>query len=493
MIEVETQGTEVALVGTEIDVSTQAVKAEVVDLGKLDVTVAKREYVIVGDDIYIPQLYDDAPQWMKDLVQIVVDVSISTNNQGLINELNSALDQFAVSYVPLNQYTQSILDLGNEDSRINALIETLNSNYNDGLSEANAQIINLQSTKASKDEVVSQVIQTIAAQLADDTSNIGATVKRIDQAIANESSSRALSFEVLTASLEDTNLGVTANATAMQALNVYVGLDSTSNPNNTGLLADVAILQKQNDGIIETVTGTYDVMLNPQDPDLAELVTTAEPYASWKLNDGTGITVRLNHIGDVYIKYSVTSNGARQYIASYKFIRTTVDVTDAHHSTDADGFTWALIVDQAAQDAYNQALNAYDLADNKRRVFVNTPTIPYDVGDLWVRVVSGSNQIWKSTTARSSGLFVSNDWSLASTDDAATTELQTGLANGTTTIKLTNAYVGTTPLTDYLTSEIDGKIGVYSGTSEPVAGQPSGVSTNDLYLWFTTQTASGNI
>ena len=68
MIEVETQGTEVALVGTEIDVSTQAVKAEVVDLGKLDVTVAKREYVIVGDDIYIPQLYDDAPQWMKDLV-----------------------------------------------------------------------------------------------------------------------------------------------------------------------------------------------------------------------------------------------------------------------------------------------------------------------------------------------------------------------------------------------------------------------------------------
>lgn len=236
MIEANVETTEV-VIANDIEVtSTSDVTAEVVDLGDLDITVAKREYVITGDDIYIPVLYDDAPQWMKDLVQVVVDVSIETGNQDLINDMTAMLQNFAVRYVPLNQYTQTILDLSDEDSRINALITTLNSNFSDGLSQSNAQIIELQLTKANKDEVVAQIIQTIAAQLADNTSNIGATIGRIDQAIANETSARALSFQVLTASLEDTNLDVQANATATHILNTYVGIE-LGVPNGTGLLA----------------------------------------------------------------------------------------------------------------------------------------------------------------------------------------------------------------------------------------------------------------
>ncbi len=237
MIEVETQTTEVEVINNVEVTSTSQVEVETVDLSDLDITVAKKEYVITGDDIYIPMLYDDAPQWMKDLVQLVVDVSISSGNQNLINDLSTMLQDFAVSYVPLNQYTQTILDLGDEDTRINALIETLNSNFNDGLSTANAQIISLQLTKASKDEVVAQVIQTIAAQLADGTSNIGSTIGRIDQAIANETSARALSLQTLTASLEDTNLDVTANAEVIQNALAYVGIDEAGASTGTGLSA----------------------------------------------------------------------------------------------------------------------------------------------------------------------------------------------------------------------------------------------------------------
>ena len=237
MIEVETQTTEVEIVNNIEVTSTDQVEVETVDLSNLDITVAKKEYVITGDDIYIPMLYDDAPQWMKDLVQVVVDVSISSGNQSLINNMNAILQDFAVSYVPLNQYTQSILDLGDEDTRINALLETLNSNFNNGLSEANAQIISLQMTKASKDEVVAQVIQTIAAQLADGASNIGSTIGRIDQAIADETSARALSLQTLTASLEDTNLDVTANAEVIQNALAYVGIDEAGASTGTGVSA----------------------------------------------------------------------------------------------------------------------------------------------------------------------------------------------------------------------------------------------------------------
>lgn len=237
MIEIETQTTEVEVINNVEVTGTSQVEVETVDLSDLDITVAKKEYVITGDDIYIPMLYDDAPQWMKDLVQVVVDVSISSGNQSLINNMNAILQDFAVSYVPLNQYTQTILDLGDEDTRINALIETLNSNFNDGLSEANAQIISLQLTKASKDEVVAQVIQTIAAQLADGASNIGSTIGRIDQAIADETSARALSLQTLTASLEDTNLDVTANAEVIQNALAYVGIDEAGASTGTGLSA----------------------------------------------------------------------------------------------------------------------------------------------------------------------------------------------------------------------------------------------------------------
>lgn len=472
MIEVETQTTEVEVINNVEVTSTSQVEVETVDLSDLDITVAKKEYVITGDDIYIPMLYDDAPQWMKDLVQVVVDVSISSGNQNLINDLSTMLQAFAVSYVPLNQYTQTILDLGDEDTRINALIETLNSNFNDGLSTANAQIISLQLTKASKDEVVAQVIQTIAAQLADGASNIGSTIGRIDQAIANETSARATSFQVLTSSLEDTNLDVTANATATHALNTYVGLELGA-PNGTGLLADVEILQKQNDGVIETTTGTYDVMISPENPDLAQLVVTAEPYVTWKASDVTGIDTRLAHIGDVYVKYADTTNGAKEYVASYKFIRTVVDSTSPY-ATDTDGFTWALIVDQAAQDAYEQALSAYDLADGKRRVFVTIPSGPYDIGDLWTKAVTGGSMLYKSTATRASG-YNAGDWVVA--DDA-------GL-----NVFVSDVY---TPGVTSLQNQIDGKIESWYtvSTSDPKTAWTDSATRvkHNGDMWYQTDT-----
>ena len=240
VVEVDTQGFEdieirnsnlmVAGIDNNHDVQVE-------DLDDLDITVAKKEYVITGDDIYIPQFYDDAPQWMKDLVSLVVDVSMSTNNMTLINDMNSMLQEFAVSYVPLNQYTQSILDLGNEDMRLNALIETLNSNFDNGLSEANAQIISLQMTKASKDEVVAQVIQTLAAQLSNPNSNLGATVVSLDQAIVAEQTARAKSFNALTASLESIDGSIAANAEILDSALAYVGIDEAGASTGTGLSA----------------------------------------------------------------------------------------------------------------------------------------------------------------------------------------------------------------------------------------------------------------
>ena len=238
MIEVETPQ-EIEVVSNGIDVEARSLDVEVVDLKELDVTVAKREFIITGDDIYVPKLYEDAPQWMKDLVQLVVNSAVDTGNASTLAQLASMLSQFATSYVPLNQYTQSILDLSNADANIHTVIETLNSNYNNELSQANAQIISLQNTKASKDEVVTQVVNTLAAQLANPTSSLGAAIGNLQQTVVNNQNANALSMQTLTASLEDVSGNVSSNATVINNALAYVGINSAGASTGTGLSAYV--------------------------------------------------------------------------------------------------------------------------------------------------------------------------------------------------------------------------------------------------------------
>lgn len=305
------------------------------DLDDLDITVAKKEYVITGDDIYIPQLYDDAPQWMKDLVWLVVDVSMTTNSTKLINDMNAMLQEFAVSYVPLNQYTQSILDLGNEDMRLNALIETLNSNFSNGLSNANAQIIDLQMTKASKDEVLAQVIQTLAAELANPDSNLGATVVRLEQAIVTEQTARATSFEALTASMESIDGSITANAEVLENALAYVGIDEAGASTGTGLSA-----------YLEASDGT----IGGADSQLANTIrVTAEGVESkWAYNSIVNINgvYRKSGFGLTTNNFSGNGTQANPYTSEFwidatklKFTNSAATGRTAPFTIDASGAT----------------------------------------------------------------------------------------------------------------------------------------------------------
>ena len=232
MTEISTVQTEVTPLDVEVTASNSVEIATAEDA--LDVTITKKEYKIVGDEVYIAKLYDDAPQWMKDLVQLVVDNTVEQSNIQLLNDVVEQLNQFATSYVPLNTYTQQILDLSNADASMHTLIETINSNFNNGLDEANAQIIGLENTKASKDEVIAQVLTTISSELATPTSNLGATIANLQQSIVDGDSANADSITTLTSVLEGE---VDARASAVQTLNTYVGIDSAGASTGTGLSA----------------------------------------------------------------------------------------------------------------------------------------------------------------------------------------------------------------------------------------------------------------
>lgn len=422
VVEVDTQGFEDIeirnnnLIVTGVD-STQEVHVE--DLDDLDITVAKKEYTITGDDIYIPQFYDDAPQWMKDLVNLVVDVSMSTNNMTLINDMNKMLQEFAVSYVPLNQYTQSIVNLGNEDMRLNALLETLNSNFNNGLSNANAQIISLQMTKASKDEVVAQVIQTLSAQLANPNSNLGATIGRLDQAIVTEQTARATSFRTLTASMESTNGEIAAKAEVLDNALAYVGINEAGASTHTGLSA-----------YLEASNG----VIGGADSQLANTIrVTAEGVESkWAYNSIVNINgvYRKSGFGLTTNNFSGGGTKTNPYNSEFwidatklRFTNSNMTGRTAPFTIDASGITPQIkfngIVDFSNVNGVPQSNQVFVQTTVpisgmiKGDMWINTSTVSNEVstynGSVWLKS-AGGNKTFSQASAPTAGLLVGDLW-----------------------------------------------------------------------------------
>ena len=87
-----------------------------------------------------------------------------------------------------------------------------------------------------------------------------------------------------------------------------------------------------------------------------------------------------------------------------------------------------------AESAQSSADNAQSTANSKRRVFISTPTPPYDAGDLWVQGTSGD--IMRCQTAKAtSGSYAASDWVRASkyTDDAAANAAQSTASSAQST------------------------------------------------------------
>lgn len=81
-------------------------------------------------------------------------------------------------------------------------------------------------------------------------------------------------------------------------------------------------------------------------------------------------------------------------------------------------YKWIELVDNDVAEALALANEAKDTADGKRRVFVATPTVPYDVGDLWLN----NEELYVCSTAKTaSESYAVADWEKATkyTDDTS--------------------------------------------------------------------------
>lgn len=298
--------------------------------------------------------------------------------QDLLSQFNySLLEALSKLNIAENEYKQYLVKQINDYSSYIASINALNSS----IDKSKADIINLLQTYATKDFAQSTAASVVQASL--NNGAIGARIKSAETAMATQYGAMAQRVNVLESTFKDVASGVEGFATATQELQTFVGYVD-GNPTGTGMLARLEIVEKQTDGILETFTGTHDVVTNAYDTvDGNEgLIATAEPYATWLEEDTdpvtgvVGIASRIAHVGDTYIQYQVV-NGTNQYKGSFKFIR-----------VDNTSFTWSKITDTEASEAMAKALEAVGLADGKSTTFVtltgqtNLPINPQE-GDLW--------------------------------------------------------------------------------------------------------------
>lgn len=194
-------------------------------------------------------------------------------------------------------------------------------------------------------------------------------------------------------------------------------------------------------------------------------VPTAEAYPS---SEWTTENDKINHLGDLY--YDQDTGYAYRW------------------AYENNTYNWSKIVDADVVKALAVANAAQDTADKKRQIFVEQPTPPYDVGDLWIK----DRELYRCQTTKASGeTFENNDWIIATkyTDDTVANQVGNNLTilSGTVTEiredvnELNTTMTNTTTLVDEHGESIgtlEIKTSETSQTVDSLTNTVSGISTN---------------
>ena len=340
---------------------------------------------------------------VQDIEEITTSVTgaISTANEALSAASSASQDlegfktTVSQTYQLKGDYaTNTDLDeaIAEEVLNRNSAIEQSASSITSTVSQTYATKTDLAVTdgKAAQAQSAAQQAQTSASNAQSTANGVAEDLTDYMETVATTYASKSeleQTSESITATVEANytevkQLANTAQSTADSALSKANEASGELADFTESVTSDLSDLQSQIDGNIATwfYAGT---------PTL-----TNEPAVNW-----TTTEEKNQHLGDLYYD---TNNGY-----AWRFM------------VQNGSYSWGRITDSDVTKALEDAANARDTADSKRRVFVSQPTPPYDVGDLWVQGENGD--ILRCATARASGSYNASDWVLASkyTDDSA--------------------------------------------------------------------------
>lgn len=171
-----------------------------------------------------------------------------------------------------------------------------------------------------------------------------------------------------------------------------------------------------NSALDKFINGDYadalDTLTSQIDGKIETWFQTTNPASGWTEED------KEKHIGDMWY------NTETKELKCYRKMQITLPGSNVTTFI----YSWSVIEDKKAIEAYEAASQAQDTADGKRRVFVTQPAPPYNVGDLWV----DGKELRRCVTERESGSYVANDWVVAVYYDNTKTTIDGGIVTSGT-------------------------------------------------------------
>lgn len=146
-----------------------------------EVTGYKREYAIVGDAYFAQVTPGDTPAWMVDLINDIINSSLSTVFFDIEELKGSILESLRELDIAKNQYQELI----NIEATIDSIISSRLATINASIDNSNAEIIELWMAKVSAEQAAAIAVNQISSELNSPTGSLYGAITNIRTTVTN--------------------------------------------------------------------------------------------------------------------------------------------------------------------------------------------------------------------------------------------------------------------------------------------------------------------
>ena len=200
----------------EVEVANELVTNTVVNEYPNTISVKSNEFAVVGDGLFATTK-EEVPGWMRELIgDLAKNATANTYNAmaGFNYNLYNAMIALQVAE---NKYQQAINTKITDQEAFVQAVETLNSTVQD----AEAEIVGIKQTYATKDFALATAAQTLEASL--NGGAIKSSLGQLASTMTNQYGTMAQRMDILESTFEDLELGVEGYANATSGLETFVG------------------------------------------------------------------------------------------------------------------------------------------------------------------------------------------------------------------------------------------------------------------------------
>lgn len=200
----------------EVEVANTLVTNTITNEYPNTITVKSNEFAVVGDALFATTK-EEVPGWMRELIGDLAKGATASAYNAMTGFNYNLYNAMIALQVAENKYQQAINTRVTDQEAFVQAVETLNST----VQNAEAEIVGIKQTYATKDFATATAAQTLEASL--NGGAIKSSLGQLASTMTNQYGTMAQRMDVLESTFEDLEQGVEGYANATSGLETFVG------------------------------------------------------------------------------------------------------------------------------------------------------------------------------------------------------------------------------------------------------------------------------